>query len=90
MLTKNINFKNFEGKKINKKISNSFKNLTLKKNEILKSLSEDYKDSFKKKNILKFKKYTNITIIGIGGSILGSKCIYNFLKKKIKKKFFFN
>ena len=89
MLTKNINFRNFKKEKINKKIIRNFENLVNEKNEILKSLGEDYKDSFKKKKLSKFKKYSTVRIIGMGGSILGTKCIYNFLKKKIKKKFIF-
>ena len=53
MLTKNINFRNFKKEKINKKIIRNFENLVNEKNEILKSLGEDYKDSFKKKKIIK-------------------------------------
>ena len=89
MLTKNINFKNFKYKKNNKNILKLFDNLIKENNDILKSLSNDYKDSFKNIDLSKFKKYSIISIIGIGGSILGAKCIYNFLKKKIKKKFIF-
>ena len=89
MLTKNINFKNFKYKKNYKNILKLFDNLIKENNDILKSLSNDYKDSFKNIDLSKFKKYSIISIIGIGGSILGAKCIYNFLKKKIKKKFIF-
>ena len=39
--------------------------------------------------VRKFSKYKNIVIIGMGGSILGTKSIYSFLEKKIKKKVFF-
>jgi len=39
--------------------------------------------------IKKFSNYKNIIIIGMGGSILGTKSIYSFLNKKIKKKVFF-
>ena len=38
----------------------------------------------RKKDIKKFKKYKKIVLIGMGGSILGSKAIYSFFKKKIK------
>ena len=89
MLTKNINFRNFKDKKKNKKINNLLIKLLKEKNSILASLTSSYKDSFSKKNLKKFKKYSNITIIGMGGSILGAKSIYNFLKKKIKKNFTF-
>jgi len=37
----------------------------------------------------KYSKYKNIIIIGMGGSILGTKSIYSFLKQKIKKEVFF-
>ena len=33
----------------------------------------------------KFKKFQTILIIGMGGSILGAKAIYYFLKHKTKK-----
>ncbi len=89
MLTKNINFKNFKFNKNNKNVLKLFNNLIKEKNEILKSLGTDYEDSFKNKDLSIFKKYPIVSIIGIGGSILGAKCIYNFLKKKIKKKFIF-
>ena len=39
--------------------------------------------------IKKFSRYKNIIIIGMGGSVLGTKSIYSFFKKKIKKKVFF-
>ncbi len=89
MLTKNIYFKSFKNKKIKKKIIKSFKNLINEKNEIFKSLGKDYRDSFKKKRLLRLKSFSTIRIIGMGGSILGAKCIYNFLKKKNKKKIYF-
>ena len=57
--------------------------------EILKSSKKTYKNSYSKKTLLKLKKFSKITLIGIGGSILGSRSIYSFLRHKIKKKFFF-
>ena len=89
MLTNNINLKNFKSLKKNKKITKLLDDLLNEKSEILNSLSKSYKDSYKKKDILRFKKYSNITLIGMGGSILGARSIYNFLKKKIKKKIIF-
>ena len=89
MLTNNINFKNFKSQKKNIKITKLLSNLLKEKNQILSSFNESYKDSYKKKDISKFKKYSNITLIGMGGSILGARSIYNFLKKKIKKKLIF-
>jgi glucose-6-phosphate isomerase len=89
MLTKKIIFKNFKLKKDNKKIRHDLK-LFLKENSILiKSLSVNYKNSYNKKLISKYKKFLNVKIIGMGGSILGTKAIYNFLKYKIKKNFYF-
>ena len=88
MLTKNISFKNFRLKKYSKKIKKDFDILLKENNEIIKSLSQSYLNSYNKKDILKFKKYFNVRIIGMGGSILGTESIYNFLKNKIKKSFF--
>ena len=90
MLTRNINFKNFKFKKNNNKIKKSLKIILSEKNGILKSLSVGYKNNYNKKNISKFKKYSNIRLIGMGGSTLGAESIYNFLKYKIKKNFYFN
>jgi glucose-6-phosphate isomerase len=89
MLTSNIIFKNFKIKKLNNKIKKDLKILFNENNEILKSLSLGYKNSYTKKVILKFKKHSHIRIIGMGGSILGTESIYDFLKYKIKKKFIF-
>ena len=89
MLTKNINFKNFKIKKINKKIKKDLNNLLKENNTVLQSLNTSYKNSYQKKIILKYKKYSNIRVIGMGGSILGTEAINDFLKKKIKKNFYF-
>ena len=61
MLTKNINFKNFNLKKINKVTKEDLKKLLKEKNIILDSLSTDYKNSYSKKKILNLKNYKNIT-----------------------------
>ena len=89
MLTQNISFKNFL---IKKKILFTKKNLNLilnEKNQLIRSLSKSYKDSFSKKNTKHFNKKFDYRIIGMGGSTLGAQAIYDFLKKKIKKKFTF-
>jgi glucose-6-phosphate isomerase len=88
-LTNNIKFKSFNFKSSKKKIKILLKILLSEDNQILSSLSESYKNSYNKKKIQKFKNYSNIALIGMGGSILGAKSIYNFLKDKIKKNFFF-
>tara|TARA_B100000795_G_scaffold262368_1_gene240232 strand:- start:2356 stop:3510 length:1155 start_codon:yes stop_codon:yes gene_type:complete len=90
MLTKNINFKNFRLNKSNNKIKKDLKLVLKENNNILKSLRPDYKNNYNKKTILRFKKYTNIRVIGMGGSILGTESIYNFLKHRIKKEFHFD
>jgi glucose-6-phosphate isomerase len=89
MLTKNINFLNFQYKKNNKKIKKDLKIFIKENTEIYKSLSEDYKNNYNKRIIKKLKKYFHIRIIGMGGSILGAEAIYDFLKDKIKKNFYF-
>ena len=52
-------------------------------------LDDKLKFNFKTRNLKKFKNFKTIVLIGMGGSILGSEAIYNFFKKKIKKKFYF-
>ena len=89
MLTKNINFKNYKIKKDNLKIKKDFKILIKEKNIIIESLSSSYKNSYTKKLISTLKKYKNFKVIGMGGSILGTESIYDFLKHKIKKNFYF-
>ena len=91
-LSQNIHFKNFQIKKNKKKINNIKKkliNLVDENNEIIVSLSKKYKYSFKIKELSKYKNFFNYRIIGMGGSSLGAKAIYNFLKYKIKKNFYF-
>ena len=89
MLTKNINFINFKLKQKNHIIKKDLKLLIKEKSIILKSLSTSYKYTYVKTKIKKFKKYPYIRIIGMGGSILGTESIYDFLKHKIKKNFKF-
>ena len=89
MLTKNIIFKNFHLKRINKNIKKDLKKLLKEKNTVLDSLSINYKNSYSKKNILNSKNYKNIRVIGMGGSILGTEAIFDFLRPKIKKSFDF-
>ncbi len=54
-------------------------------------LNKKFKFNFQIKDLKRFKRYNTLAIIGMGGSILGTEAIYNFFKKKIKKKvYFFN
>ena len=89
MLTKNISFKNFKIKKNNSKIKRIFSSLIKEKNEVLLSMSKNYKNSFKNKILNKYKNNYNFRVIGMGGSTLGTQAIYDFLEKKVKKKFSF-
>ena len=63
--------------------------LIVSKNEVIKSLTKDYYYSFTKQKIKKFKKYKDVRIFGMGGSSLGANAIYDFLRFKIKKNFYF-
>jgi glucose-6-phosphate isomerase len=89
MLTSGINFKNFNKNKKSPLVKKRLISILNSKNEVLNSLSQNYKNSFTKKNINKYKKISNYRIIGMGGSTLGTQTIYDFLKHKIKKKFIF-
>ena len=91
MLTSGIYFKNFKKiKKINNsKLKKKFLLLFKEKNYILDSLKKNYKDSFSKKIINKYKKYSTFKVIGMGGSTLGTQTIYEFLKDIVKKDFVF-
>ena len=88
-LIKNFN-KEFSFQRDKKKIAKILKQLLIENNEVLKSLSNHYQNSYKKNQFFNYKKkYLNFRLIGMGGSILGAKAIYDFLKHKIKKNFTF-
>ena len=89
MITENIKLKNFLIQKKLFNISKKVKLLLEENNLILSTLRSNYKYNYSNKIIKKFKKYQNIILIGMGGSILGSQAIHDFLKYKIKKNFFF-
>ena len=83
-------FKNFSKKNKNfKKLKVILNSIINTDSEIIKSLKPNYKYSYKTSLLRKIKKFKNIRIFGIGGSILGSKAIYQFLIDKIKNKIFF-
>ena len=98
MLNKNNFFKNFsfnskkfyQNLKKTKKVFKSFE-LDLKnfKIPLLTSYEKNYTFNFSPTIIKKFSKYKKIIVIGMGGSILGTKSIYSFFKTKIKKEMFF-
>ena len=78
-------YKNFQ------KVRVSINNDVNSSNKTLHVLNSKFKFNFKINELKKFRKFKTIAIIGMGGSILGTEAIYNFLNKKIKKRvFFFN
>ncbi len=92
-MSSNIIINNFTNKipnKNKKKLLNYLKKIdSLEWPKFLQSFKKNYNYNYDKKFINKYKKFKNINIIGMGGSSLGTKAIYNFLKNKIKKNFFF-
>jgi len=88
MFLKEIDFKEFNLKK-NLSVKKKLNKILNKKNSVIESLSKNYKNSYDKKLLNKYKKSLNFRVIGMGGSILGTQAIYDFLGNKIKKKFKF-
>jgi glucose-6-phosphate isomerase len=74
--------------KLNKIINSIFATLDIKK-DALHTLSKKFNFNFNSPELLRFKKYKSVILIGMGGSVLGAKAIYSFLEDKIKKNFFF-
>ena len=89
MITKNFFFLNFQIKKNNRSLKKYLKQIIVSKNEIIKSLTNNYNYSYTKRKIAKFKKHKDVRIFGMGGSSLGANAIYDFLKNKIRKNFHF-
>ena len=89
MLTKNISFKDFKLKTKNQNILKKLNTLLKDQPKFFETLKPTYKYTYSKKILSKYKKFSNLRIIGMGGSILGSEAIYDFLKQKIKKKITF-
>ena len=95
IITDIIPKKKFNGKLEKKTINQFYKILEETKDtidnphSIYNVLSDNFEFNFKISDLKKFKAYSTIAIIGMGGSVLGSKAIYGFLKQKIKKKIYF-
>ena len=89
MISQNISFKNFKLKNKNQKLKQKLISILSEENEVINSLKKSYKNNYTKKLIKKFKNSKNFGLIGMGGSILGTNTIYEFLKYKIKKNFIF-
>jgi len=89
-MAENLNFTGFNCKiksKDKKKLLLQLKKINkINWPPFLTSFKKKYKYSFDRKLINKYINIKNINIIGIGGSALGIKAIYNFLFNKIKKK----
>ena len=79
------NIENYFSKKI-KQVLEKLKKEIKETNKTLNVLNKSYNFNFKFKNLDNFKKFKTITLIGMGGSILGTEAIYAFLEGKIKKK----
>ena len=88
MFLKEIDFKEFNLKK-NLSLKKKLNKILNKKNSVIESLSKNYKNSYDKKFLNQYKKSLNFRVIGMGGSILGTQAIYDFLRHKIKRKFEF-
>ena len=82
-------YQGFGIKKNFKTLLKELNKILLNENEVINSLKRNYKYNYSKELIKKLKNYKTFQLVGMGGSILGSKAIYDFLKKKIKKKIIF-
>ena len=92
MLSRNIKLENFKNKNILKKLKAYYKSLVDKKNDkknLINTFTKSYSYSYNKQQLKKYKKFDMFQIFGMGGSSLGSQAIYNFIKSKVKKKFYF-
>ncbi len=79
-------------KKFNKKFQSTLSEVDFEISSFQKTLNilnKNFKFNFKLSDLKRFKKFQKIALIGMGGSILGTEAIYNFLQKKIKKKIYF-
>ena len=95
MLTSSINFVNFKKKIKSTFIKKNLNSLLKNKNQVIESLSSNYKNSYKIRQINKYRSFKNFRVIGMGGSTLGTQGVknslsiielLNFLEKKLKIK----
>ena len=89
MLTSGINFINFKPKTKSYNLRQKLISIIKDKNQVIESLSKSYKNSYNKKQLIKYKNSSDYRVIGMGGSTLGTQTIYDFLRNKIKKNFLF-
>ena len=77
---------------LSKKFNNIFPNIVNEINnpkKTLNILNKNFEFNFSFKDLKQFKKFKDIAIIGMGGSILGAEAIYKFLKPKVKNQIHF-
>ena len=91
MFNKKIFFSNFSSslKNTTKAFQTLKKDINNSNIPVLESYNKEHQIDFSPSLVRKFSRYSNIIIIGMGGSILGAQSIYLYLQKKIKKKLFF-
>ena len=83
--TKFLKIKNFSKNIKSNNLKKRLNEILSSNHEVINSLKLNYDYSFSRKLIRKFNaKKKSINLIGMGGSILGTKAIYSFLRKKIK------
>jgi len=63
--------------------------LIKKNNNLFKSFIPNSNYNFNFRDLKSFKQLQTVIVIGMGGSILGTRAIHSFLKHKIRKKFIF-
>ncbi len=95
ILKKFVNLKQLgvKKKKISEKkfiinIKKILKQINLEDN-LFFSMNKNFSYSFKFNDIKKYKKFKNIVLIGMGGSILGAEAIHCWFRNRIKKNFLF-
>lgn len=98
MITKNYISQNTNKKKSSYRLKKDFEKIFIQVLEdvsnptkTLNVLNKSFDFNLNFRDLKKFRKFSSILIIGMGGSILGTEAIYGFLEEKIKKKvYFFN
>ena len=96
IIHKNNFFEKRSDKKKQSKLNKSFSKILNEINFNLEDtkdtfhvLSKKFQFNFNLKDLKKFDKFTTVAVVGMGGSILGSNAIYDFMKDKVKKKLIF-
>ena len=82
MRSSNSSFENIGKPCPGSKIKSILSTLLKRSNEVIKSLSKNYKLNYDVKEIKKYRKSTNFRIIGMGGSSLGAQTIYDYIQQE--------